>query len=92
MHRHDHDPDTGAQDLDVFRRIRSEFDGSLALNCWVINGGTIRVGEPIDVVPLPREIPPDATARPGGWVTGMPYPSPAGYPPQPLPPQRSTFG
>jgi hypothetical protein len=71
------DPDTGEQDLDVFRRIRREFDGSLALNCWVIEGGSVRVGDPVDVVPLPHEIPADATARPGGWVTGMPCPGAA---------------
>jgi uncharacterized protein YcbX len=71
------DPDTGEQDLDVFRRIRREFDGSLALNCWVIEGGSVRVGDPVDVVPLPHEIPADAAARPCGWVTGMPYPGAA---------------
>lgn len=68
------DPDTGEQDVAVFRRIRREFDGSLALNCWVIEGGSVRVGDPVDVVPLPHEIAAEAMARPGGWVTGMPYP------------------
>lgn len=34
------DPDSGAQDLDVCRRIRQEFANRLALNC------TIRVGDP----------------------------------------------
>jgi MOSC domain-containing protein len=64
------DPDTGAQDLDVFRRIRRSFGGRLALNCWVIRPGTITVGEPAQLV--------STTERPtrlGGWVTGAPYTS-----------------
>jgi uncharacterized protein YcbX len=62
------DPDTGAQDLDVFRRIRQDFAGLMALNCWVIRPGIIRVGDPVALVP--------STARPehlGGWIVGAPY-------------------
>jgi uncharacterized protein YcbX len=62
------DPDTGAQDVDVLRRIRDEFDGRLALNCWVITPGTIRVGDPVSLV--------DTDAEPehlGGWILGAPY-------------------
>lgn len=72
------DPDTGAQDLDVLRRVRRDFDGSVALNCWVLEDGDVGVGDPVAVVPLPaladRHLP-----RPGGWVTGRHYPTrPAG--------------
>jgi hypothetical protein len=69
------DPTSGAQDLNVLRRIRREFDGSLALNCWVIAGGGVRVGDPAEVVPLSQGMSAEVVARPGGWVTGMPYPA-----------------
>ena len=62
------DPDTGAQDLAVFRRIRHRFGNQLALNAWVIRPGTIHVGDPVTCRP--------ATARPGhvgGWILGSPY-------------------
>jgi uncharacterized protein len=64
------DPETGAQDLDVFRRIRQDFGGLMALNCWVIRPGAIRVGDRARLLP--------ATAEPahlGGWITGAPYPA-----------------
>jgi uncharacterized protein YcbX len=44
------DPDTLAQDLGVLRRIVREFDGSLALNCSVIRGGPIAVGDPVELL------------------------------------------
>ena len=62
------DPVTGAQDLEVFRRIRQDFGGLMALNCWVIRRGVIRVGDRAELVPT--------AARPaqlGGWITGVPY-------------------
>jgi len=62
------DPDTGEQDLEVFRRIRRDADNLLALNCWVIRPGAVRVGDAAHLVP--------STARPaalGGWITGAPY-------------------
>ena len=62
------DPDSGAQDLDVFRRIRRDFAGAMALNCWVISPGTIRPGDRAELV--------NTTARPrdlGGWIVGAPY-------------------
>ena len=62
------DPDTGAQDLDVFRRIRRDFDGHLALDCWVIAPGTIRPGDRAELVPTverPRDV--------GGWIVGARY-------------------
>lgn len=62
------DPDTGQQDLDVFRRIRTEFDNRLALDCWVITPGTVQVGDPVQLVPTA------AVARHvGGWIVGAPY-------------------
>ena len=63
------DPDTGNQDLDVFRRIRDVFGGALALNCWVIRPGDLRVDDVVRVVPAPEG--PD---RIGGWVVGARYP------------------
>ncbi|MDX6555333.1 MAG: uncharacterized protein QOD86_1528 [Miltoncostaeaceae bacterium] len=62
------DPDTGEQDVGVLRDINDRFEGRVALNCWVIRPGTIRPGEPVELV--------DAPARPehvGGWVVGAPY-------------------
>ncbi|WP_412543327.1 MOSC domain-containing protein [Longispora sp. K20-0274] len=67
------DPDSGAQDLDVFRRIRRVFDGRLALNCWVIRPGTVSVGDRARLV--------DSDATPehlGGWIVGAPYVAPTG--------------
>jgi uncharacterized protein len=62
------DPDTGAQDLDAFRRIRHRFGNELALNAWVIRPGTIRTADPVHFRPGtvgPRHI--------GGWIVGAPY-------------------
>jgi uncharacterized protein len=63
------DPETGAQDLDVFRRIRRVFGGRLALNCWTIKPGTIAVGDAARLVSTTEQ-----PANLGGWVTGVPYP------------------
>ena len=43
------DPNTLVQDVDVLRKIYREFDGVLALNCYVIKGGTLRVGDEIRI-------------------------------------------
>ena len=40
-------PDTLEQDTGVLRRIHREFAGSLALNCSVVAGGTVAVGDPV---------------------------------------------
>lgn len=62
------DPDTGARDLDVFRRIRTEFGNELCLDCWVVTPGEIREGDPVELVPT------DAVPeRVGGWISGAPY-------------------
>jgi uncharacterized protein YcbX len=67
------DPDTGSQDLDVLRHIRRRFGNELALNCWVIQPGTISVGDPVTLRRTAAQ-----PARIGGWVTGSPYPSALG--------------
>lgn len=62
------DPDSGARDPDVLRRINRDFGGKLALNCWVIEPGTIAVGDAAELV--------DSDATPldlGGWIVGEPY-------------------
>lgn len=61
-------PDTGSQDLDVLRTIPRQFDGRMALNCWVAAGGTIRVGDPVELVDVPLSLP-----RRGGWILGARY-------------------
>jgi uncharacterized protein YcbX len=63
------DPDTGEQNLDVLREIRRDFGGELALNCWVIRPGTIRVGDEAHLLPSSAE-----PAHYGGWIVGAPYP------------------
>jgi uncharacterized protein YcbX len=62
------DPDTGEPDLAVFRRIRQVFDNQLALNCWVIHPGTVRIGDPVSLRPSTA-----APDRIGGWIVGAPY-------------------
>jgi len=41
------DPDTLVQDKDITRGIYKRFDGKLALNCFVIEGGEIAVGDEV---------------------------------------------
>lgn len=45
------DPDTLEQDAEVLRSIRSRFDGRIALNCWVDEPGTMRRGDPVELLP-----------------------------------------
>ena len=45
-----YDPDTQEQDLGVLRRIVSEFGGRMALDCGVVHGGRIAVGDPVELV------------------------------------------
>jgi uncharacterized protein YcbX len=45
------DPDSLEQDRRVLKKIVDQFDGRLALNCWVIQGGTIRVGDEVELLP-----------------------------------------
>jgi len=41
------DPDTLVQDVDVLSKIYREFDGSLALNCYVVKPGRLTVGDEV---------------------------------------------
>jgi len=43
------DPDTLEQDAGVLQKIHREFEGSLALNCFVRKGGIIRVGDAVEL-------------------------------------------
>jgi len=45
------DPDTLSQDVDVLRKIRREFDGLLALNCYVVKPGRVAVGDTVELSP-----------------------------------------
>jgi uncharacterized protein YcbX len=45
-----YDPDTQEQDHSVLRRIVSEFDGAVALDCAVVTPGRIRVGDRVEVL------------------------------------------
>jgi uncharacterized protein YcbX len=45
-----YDPDTQVQDLSVLRRIVDEFDGHMALDSSVLTGGTIAVGDPVELL------------------------------------------
>jgi uncharacterized protein len=62
------DPITGAQNLDVLRSIQRRYEGKLALNCWVAQGGVIRRGDPVEIVDMDLPYP-----QRGGWIMGMPY-------------------
>jgi uncharacterized protein len=44
------DPDTQVQDLSVLRRIVDEFDGTMALDSAVMSGGTVAVGDPVELL------------------------------------------
>jgi uncharacterized protein YcbX len=45
-----YDPDTQVQDPGVLRRIVREFGGSMALDCAVVTGGRIAVGDPVTLL------------------------------------------
>ena len=45
-----YDPDTLAQDKEITRSIYRRFDGKLALDCYVIEGGEIAEGDDVQVV------------------------------------------
>ena len=44
------DPDTLQQDRNILRRIVSELDGKMALDCAVVQGGLIREGDPVSLL------------------------------------------
>jgi hypothetical protein len=45
-----YDPDTLVQDKEIMRGIYQRFEGKLALNCFVIEGGEIAVGDEVQLV------------------------------------------
>ncbi len=45
-----YDPDTLAQDLSVLRRINAEFAGRMALDCAVIRGGKVVLGDAMELL------------------------------------------
>ncbi len=44
------DPETLAQDLSVLRRINAEFAGRMALDCAVVQGGKLALGDPVELL------------------------------------------
>jgi uncharacterized protein YcbX len=42
-----YDPDTQVQDPGVLRRIVREFGGAMALDCAIVTGGWVEVGDPV---------------------------------------------
>jgi uncharacterized protein YcbX len=50
------DPDTLAQDPEVLRDIVKRFGGRLALDCFVIEGGEIAVGQPVALAASDRPL------------------------------------
>jgi hypothetical protein len=49
------DPDTQAQNCYVLKEIVQKFSGELALNCYVIREGEIRVGDEVQLVEGSKE-------------------------------------
>jgi uncharacterized protein YcbX len=47
------DPDTQVQDKKITREIYRRFDGTLALDCFIIEGGPIAVGDRVELVREP---------------------------------------
>ena len=45
-----YDPDTQVQDLRVLQRIVDDFGGRMALDSAVISGGTITIGDPVELL------------------------------------------
>jgi hypothetical protein len=47
------DPDTQVQDRSITRGIYERFGGELALDCFVIEGGDVAVGDAVELLPGP---------------------------------------
>jgi len=56
-------PDTGEQDLDILRRIRRQFGGTMALDAWVVAGGRVTVGDPVELADDIEAGPPPVRGR-----------------------------
>jgi hypothetical protein len=50
-----YDPDTLEQDLSVLRRVVRELGGRLGLDCYVIQGGRLAVGDRVELLAGERE-------------------------------------
>jgi len=46
-----YDPDTQVKDKEITRDIYRRFDGKLALNCFVIEGGEIAIADEVELLP-----------------------------------------
>ena len=46
------DPDTQEQDRGVLQHIVDDLDARIALDCSVVRGGTIRIGDRVELIPL----------------------------------------
>ena len=46
-----YDPDTQVKDKEITRDIYRRFDGKLALNCFVIEGGKIAIADEVELLP-----------------------------------------
>ena len=44
------DPDTIEQDPDVLRNVVRDFDGRVALDCWIEHPGTVTVGDAVELL------------------------------------------
>ena len=51
------DPDTLQQDPNVLREIVQKFGGKLALNCYVLKSGEIRVGDSVELIENTETVP-----------------------------------
>jgi uncharacterized protein len=51
------DPDTQKQSPEVFQKIRDRFDGRIALDCWVIRAGKVRVGDAAELMDREGQLP-----------------------------------
>lgn len=51
------DPDTQKQSPEVFQKIQDRFDGRIALDCWVIRAGKIRVDDAVELVDREGQLP-----------------------------------
>lgn len=57
-----YDPDTLEQDIGVLKKIYGALDGKTALDCYVIEPGIVRVGDPAEVLDAWTLLRPEAAA------------------------------
>ena len=44
------DPDTQVQDINVLKRIVRKLDGTMALDCAVVSGGKVQIGDKVELI------------------------------------------